>query len=132
RETGGPHSETEIRHGVERPRGTDFAAVQGRGRAAVTGAGRGHAAGTGIGRGRAVAVRGRTGGETDVLVVGGGGIGLSCALACRWRGLGVTLLEKGVTGGQASGAAAGLLAPFSERSEERRGGEGARVRVAGG
>lgn len=84
----------------------------------MTGAGRGHAAGTGIGRGRAVAVRGRTGGETDVLVVGGGVIGLSCALACRWRGLGVTLLEKGVTGGQASGAAAGLLAPFSENGEQ--------------
>lgn len=60
----------------------------------------------------------RNGREADVLVVGGGVIGLSCALACRMRGLTVTLLEKGVTGGQASGAAAGLLAPCSENGEQ--------------
>lgn len=58
------------------------------------------------------------GAEADVLVAGGGVIGLSCALACRLRGLRVTLLETGVTGGQASGAAAGLLAPFSENGEQ--------------
>lgn len=56
--------------------------------------------------------------EADVLVIGGGVIGLSAALACRLRGLLVILLERGVTGGQASGAAAGLLAPFSENGEQ--------------
>lgn len=53
-----------------------------------------------------------------MLVVGGGVIGLASALACRLRGLRVTLLERGVTGGQASGAAAGLLAPFSENGDQ--------------
>lgn len=56
--------------------------------------------------------------EADVLIVGGGVIGLSAALACRLRGMRVVLLEQGVTGGQASGAAAGLLAPFSENGDE--------------
>jgi len=49
-----------------------------------------------------------------VIVLGGGVIGLSCALACLLRGHRVTVLEIGRCGGQASGAAAGMLAPFSE------------------
>ncbi|GAA3405557.1 glycine oxidase ThiO [Paenibacillus hodogayensis] len=53
-----------------------------------------------------------------VLVLGGGVIGLSCAFELRRRGFGVTLLEQGRCGGQASGAAAGMLAPYSENVEE--------------
>ncbi|OZB96408.1 glycine oxidase ThiO [Paenibacillus sp. XY044] len=53
----------------------------------------------------------------DIIVMGGGIIGLSCALELRRRGLNVTLLEKGHCGGQASGAAAGMLAPYSENVE---------------
>lgn len=53
----------------------------------------------------------------DIIVMGGGIIGLSCALELRRRGLSVTLLEKGPCGGQASGAAAGMLAPYSENVE---------------
>jgi len=52
-----------------------------------------------------------------VIVLGGGVIGLSCAFSCRMRGYQVTLLEIGRCGGQASGAAAGMLAPFSENAE---------------
>lgn len=51
------------------------------------------------------------------IVMGGGIIGLSCALELRRRGLEVTLLETGACGGQASGAAAGMLAPYSENPE---------------
>jgi len=55
-------------------------------------------------------------GETidDVVVVGGGIIG--CAIACEAAraGLRVRLLEKGAFGGEASGAAAGLLCPQVE------------------
>ncbi len=42
---------------------------------------------------------------------------MSCAFSCRLRGHRVTVLEKGRCGGQASGAAAGMLAPFSENTE---------------
>lgn len=53
-----------------------------------------------------------------VIVVGGGVIGLSVAFECARRDLDVVLLEKGRCGGQASGAAAGMLAPYSEISED--------------
>ncbi|MFS0723285.1 glycine oxidase ThiO [Paenibacillus sp. 1P07SE] len=52
-----------------------------------------------------------------ILVVGGGVIGLSTAFEAARRGHRVTLLEQGRCGGQASGAAAGMLAPFSENGE---------------
>jgi glycine oxidase len=52
-----------------------------------------------------------------LIVVGGGVIGLSVAFECARRGHEVTILEQGVCGGQASGAAAGMLAPFSENGE---------------
>lgn len=51
------------------------------------------------------------------IVLGGGIIGLSCALELRLRGADVTLLEAADCGGQASGAAAGMLAPYSENPE---------------
>ncbi|WP_166244477.1 glycine oxidase ThiO [Paenibacillus turpanensis] len=52
-----------------------------------------------------------------IIVIGGGVIGLSVAFECSRRGHQVTVLEKGGFGGQASGAAAGMLAPFSENGE---------------
>ncbi|NMO94317.1 glycine oxidase ThiO [Paenibacillus lemnae] len=52
-----------------------------------------------------------------ILVMGGGIIGLSCALELSRRGVNVRLLETGRCGGQASGAAAGMLAPYSENVE---------------
>ncbi|XEC93422.1 glycine oxidase ThiO [Paenibacillus tarimensis] len=52
-----------------------------------------------------------------VLVLGGGIIGLSCAFEAKERGFDVTLIEPGALGGQASGAAAGMLAPFSENPD---------------
>lgn len=51
------------------------------------------------------------------IVLGGGIVGLSCALELRLRGADVRLLESGDCGGQASGAAAGMLAPYSENPE---------------
>lgn len=53
-----------------------------------------------------------------IIVAGGGVIGLACALECRRRGFRVTLVESGRFGGQASGAAAGMLAPYSENNEQ--------------
>ncbi|GGF98859.1 glycine oxidase ThiO [Paenibacillus abyssi] len=53
-----------------------------------------------------------------VLILGGGIIGLSCAFEARQRGYRVTLLEPGSLGGQASGAAAGMLAPYAENTEQ--------------
>lgn len=50
----------------------------------------------------------------DILVVGGGVIGLSIAWALRREGITVTVVEQGVVGGQATGAAAGMLAPLAE------------------
>ena len=46
----------------------------------------------------------------DVLIAGGGLIGLACALELRSRGLSVTVLERGRVCGEASTAAAGMLA----------------------
>ncbi|WP_019635221.1 FAD-dependent oxidoreductase [Paenibacillus fonticola] len=54
----------------------------------------------------------------NIVIMGGGVIGLSCAFELRKRGHNVTLLEIGKCGGQASGAAAGMLAPYSENLEE--------------
>jgi glycine oxidase len=50
----------------------------------------------------------------EVLVVGGGVIGLSVAWRARGRGMSVTVLERGVTGEGCSRAAAGMLAPVAE------------------
>ena len=48
--------------------------------------------------------------STDVLVVGGGIIGLAIAREAARAGLSVHLLERGQPGGEASGASAGMLA----------------------
>src|SRR3954464_14571408 len=50
----------------------------------------------------------------DAVIVGGGIIGLSCALRARQRGLDVVVLERGRPGGGATSAAAGVLAPGPE------------------
>ena len=52
--------------------------------------------------------------DIDVLVLGGGLIGLACARELARRGASVGLLERGSVGRQASAAAAGMLAPLSE------------------
>jgi glycine oxidase len=50
----------------------------------------------------------------DVAVVGAGIAGCAVAWGCQRRGARVIVLERGVPGGGASGAAAGMLAPCSE------------------
>jgi glycine oxidase len=50
----------------------------------------------------------------DAVIVGGGIIGLACALRAQQRGLDVVVLERGVPGGGATRAAAGVLAPDPE------------------
>ncbi|QAY66517.1 glycine oxidase ThiO [Paenibacillus protaetiae] len=52
-----------------------------------------------------------------IIVIGGGVVGLACAFELQKRGHRVTVLEKQRCGGQASGAAAGMLAPYSENGE---------------
>jgi glycine oxidase len=52
--------------------------------------------------------------RADVLVLGGGVIGLGCALALSDRGLRVAVLERGRPGAEASSAAGGILAPQCE------------------
>jgi glycine oxidase len=54
----------------------------------------------------------------SVMILGGGIIGLSCAFEAARRGMHVTLIEPSELGGQASGAAAGMLAPYSENTEQ--------------
>ncbi len=49
---------------------------------------------------------------SDALIIGGGVIGLTTALALQQRGLAVTLLEKTRPGDGASGAAGGILSPL--------------------
>lgn len=53
-----------------------------------------------------------------VIVLGGGIIGLSCAFEALRLGFAVTVIEPEAFGGQASGAAAGMLAPFTENPEQ--------------
>ncbi|HEX2253245.1 MAG TPA: glycine oxidase ThiO [Thermoanaerobaculia bacterium] len=53
----------------------------------------------------------------DVIVVGAGIIGLACARALAGRGLAVEVLERGTGCGEASTAAAGMLAPLAEVPE---------------
>ncbi|HTA36893.1 MAG TPA: glycine oxidase ThiO [Solirubrobacteraceae bacterium] len=50
----------------------------------------------------------------DLLVIGGGVIGLSIAWRARERGIAVTLLERNELGGGTSRVAAGMLAPVAE------------------
>ncbi|HEX3909675.1 MAG TPA: glycine oxidase ThiO [Solirubrobacteraceae bacterium] len=50
----------------------------------------------------------------DLLVVGGGVIGLSIAWRARERGMSVTVLERDTLGGGTSRVAAGMLAPVAE------------------
>ncbi|HSS43429.1 MAG TPA: FAD-dependent oxidoreductase [Solirubrobacterales bacterium] len=50
----------------------------------------------------------------DVVVVGGGVIGLSCAWRLAQRGARVVVLERGEPGGGATRVAAGMLAPVGE------------------
>jgi glycine oxidase len=52
----------------------------------------------------------------DVLVVGGGVIGLNCAWRLAQRGARVAVLERDLVGGGASRVAAGMLAPVGELS----------------
>lgn len=50
----------------------------------------------------------------DVLIVGGGAIGCALARELAGRGAAVTVLERAEPGSEASGAAAGLIAPQAE------------------
>lgn len=50
----------------------------------------------------------------DLLVIGGGAIGLSIAWRARERGMSVTLLERDALGSGTSRVAAGMLAPVAE------------------
>jgi glycine oxidase len=52
--------------------------------------------------------------ERDVLVVGGGAIGLAIAWRCAQQGMAVTLVERDELGGGASRVAAGMLGPVAE------------------
>ncbi len=56
--------------------------------------------------------------KEKVIILGGGVIGLATAFELSKRDYHVTVLEKTTCGGQASGAAAGMLAPFSEIGED--------------
>lgn len=56
--------------------------------------------------------------QVDVIIVGGGVIGCSAAYYLSLKGLKVMLLEKGRIGGEASGAAAGMLGAQSELTED--------------
>jgi glycine oxidase len=53
-------------------------------------------------------------GSPDLLVIGGGVIGLAIAWRAREQGISVTVLERDATGGGASRVAAGMLAPVAE------------------
>jgi glycine oxidase ThiO len=54
---------------------------------------------------------------TDVLVIGGGIIGLATAISLSQRGANVTIVERDICGRGATWAAAGMLAPEAERLE---------------
>lgn len=55
----------------------------------------------------------------DLVVVGGGAIGLACAWRAARDGLRVCVLERGEPGGGATQAAAGILAPHTEAEPGR-------------
>jgi glycine oxidase len=59
--------------------------------------------------------------QADVIVAGGGVIGLACAWRAAQRGMRVRVLERDRVGAGASGVAAGMLAPVGEATwgEER-------------
>ncbi|GAE33472.1 FAD-dependent oxidoreductase [Halalkalibacter akibai] len=57
--------------------------------------------------------------KEQVIILGGGVIGLATAFELSKRNYNVTVLEKTTCGGQASGAAAGMLAPYSEIGEDQ-------------
>lgn len=52
--------------------------------------------------------------SADVVVLGGGLVGLACARALARAGVSVALLERGAPGAGASSAAAGMLAPLGD------------------
>jgi len=52
--------------------------------------------------------------SSDIVVVGGGIIGISVAWHLAREGASVKVIERGLVGGGASGAAAGMLAPLAE------------------
>jgi glycine oxidase len=52
----------------------------------------------------------------DVAIIGGGMIGCACAWALARAGVSVSVYERGRLAGEASGAAAGILAPLAESS----------------
>ena len=54
----------------------------------------------------------------DVIVVGGGVIGCAIAYYLAREGVRVEVVERGEIGGEASGAAAGMLAPLTEVEDE--------------
>jgi glycine oxidase len=54
---------------------------------------------------------------TDILIIGGGIIGLSTAIALSQKGANVTVVERDFCGRGATWAAAGMLAPEAERLE---------------
>ncbi len=54
----------------------------------------------------------------DILIIGGGIVGLTTALSLRQAGLGVTLLERGRCGREASWAGAGIIAPPDPTRED--------------
>ncbi|MEP6802353.1 MAG: glycine oxidase ThiO [Acidobacteriota bacterium] len=56
----------------------------------------------------------RSGSPQKVLIVGGGAIGCALARELAGRGAAVTVLERAAPGAEASGAAAGLIAPQAE------------------
>jgi glycine oxidase len=53
--------------------------------------------------------------NTDVVIVGGGVIGLSIAYALALEGVATTVLDQSELGREASWAGAGIIAPFAER-----------------
>ena len=58
--------------------------------------------------------------NSDVLIIGGGVIGLAIARALRKKGISrITILERASLGAEASHAAAGMLAPNAETEPRR-------------
>src|SRR5262245_16831428 len=72
-------------------------------------------------RGFAVCIRGRAGESTmdgDVVIVGGGIVGLAAARTLAGVGARVLVVERRRVGAEASTAAAGMLAPQAESAAE--------------